>query len=221
MIRKRMVRKMLEKMKKIRLLLITSLVCMLPSVYGLLKWNELPDKLPTHWNAQGVVDGWSSKEFAVFGLPLMLVGFNIIGFIALSVDPKGQNQGKKMKALAMWIFPVVSIFACTASLNGGLEIEGNMSYYALLFLGIILVLIGNYLPKCKQNYTVGIKVPWTLDSEANWNKTHRFAGFLWMIAGIVMITATLLECYMVVIPCAIVAGIVPIVYSFVLYKKGV
>lgn len=221
MIRKRMVRKMLEKMKKIRLLLITSLVCMLPSVYGLLKWNELPDKLPTHWNAEGVVDGWSSKGFAVFGLPLMLVGFNIICFIALSVDPKGQNQGKKIKALAMWLFPAISIFASTASLNGGLGIEGNMSYYAMLFMGILFVFVGNYLPKCKQNYTVGIKVPWTLDSEVNWNKTHRFAGFLWMIAGIVMIIATLLECYIVVIPCAIVAGIIPMVYSFVLYKKGV
>ena len=216
-----MVRKMTKKIKKLRLLLITSLVCMLPSVYGLLKWNELPDKVPTHWNFEGVVDGWSSKGFAVFGLPLMMLGFNLICYIALSMDPKEKNQGEKMKTLAMWICPIVSLFVCTTSLNGGIGIKGNVTHYAVLFVGIIFVVVGNYLPKCRQNYTVGIKVPWTLNSEENWNKTHRFAGFLWTIVGIVMIIAVLLGYYKVIIPCAIVMAIVPIVYSFILYKKGV
>ena len=74
--------------KKFRLWIITSLSCMLPSIYGVIVWDKLPDKVPTHWNMEGVVDGYSSKAFAVFGLPLIIVALNTIVNIALGTDPK-------------------------------------------------------------------------------------------------------------------------------------
>lgn len=203
------------------MLLITSIVCMLPTVYGLLIWNELPDKIPTHWNFEGVADGWSSKGFAVFGLPLMMLVFNLIVCVAMMVDPKEKNQGEKIKNLGMWICPVTSIFVCMSCFNGGFGTEGETTTYVLLFVEIILIIIGNYLPKCKQNYTIGIKVPWTLNSEANWNKTHRFAGYLWMLAGMVMIVVTLLGYPKVVLVGMGVIALLPMIYSFILYKKGI
>lgn len=221
MIRKEMVKKMMKVIKKFKLLISTSIVCMLPSVYGLLIWNDLPDKVPTHWNAQGVIDGWSSKGFAVFGLPLMLLAFNLIVYVAMRTDPKEKNQGGKIKALGMWICPVTSIFVCMACFNGGIGTEGEMVTYVCLLVEILFVIMGNYMPKCKQNYTVGIKLPWTLNSEENWNKTHRLGGYLWIVIGLVMIVVTLMGYPVVILPGASIMIIVPSVYSYILYKKGI
>ena len=90
-------------------------------------------------------------------------------------------------------------------------------------VGILFVVIGNYLPKTKQSYTMGIKLPWTLASEENWNRTHRLAGFLWVIGGILLILLTLLRLWntwtflLVIIP----MSVVPMIYSYLLYRKGI
>ena len=92
-----------------------------------------------------------------------------------------------------------------------------------LLVGILFVVIGNYLPKTKQSYTMGIKLPWTLASEENWNRTHRLAGFLWVIGGILLILLTLLRLWntwtflLVIIP----MSVVPMIYSYLLYRKGI
>ncbi|MBQ1580401.1 MAG: SdpI family protein, partial [Firmicutes bacterium] len=92
-----------------------------------------------------------------------------------------------------------------------------------VLVGILFVVIGNYLPKTKQSYTMGIKLPWTLASEENWNRTHRLAGFLWVIGGILLILLTLLRLWntwtflLVIIP----MSVVPMIYSYLLYRKGI
>ena len=90
-------------------------------------------------------------------------------------------------------------------------------------LGLLFLIIGNYLPKARQNYTIGIKIPWTLANEENWNRTHRLAGYLWMICGILMI----FNCLTRFVPAIWLFGIllimvlVPCIYSFWLHaKKG-
>nr|WP_275450028.1 SdpI family protein [Clostridium massiliodielmoense] len=82
---------------------------------------------------------------------------------------------------------------------------------------------GNYLPKCKQNYTVGIKLPWTLNSEENWNKTHRLGGYVWMAGGLILCILTWLNIYrqIATIVIVVIISVIPIVYSFLLYKKGI
>jgi uncharacterized membrane protein len=88
-----------------------------------------------------------------------------------------------------------------------------------LFMGALFVIIGNYMPKCKQSYTMGIKLPWTLDDEENWNKTHRMAGFLWVTGGVVImataITGALWISFVLFVPMVAV----PVVYSYLLYKN--
>lgn len=85
------------------------------------------------------------------------------------------------------------------------------------------MLIGNYLPKCRQNYTMGIKLPWTLNSEENWERTHRFGGRMFVAAGICMIIAAFFGGYgaAVIFALAMAACFAPAVYSFVLYRKGI
>ena len=86
------------------------------------------------------------------------------------------------------------------------------------------IVVGNYLPKCRQNYTVGIKVPWTLNSEENWDRTHRFSGKLWIIGGLVLVIATVVPMMRTATVLTVVTlgiTIVPCLYSFLLYRKGI
>ena len=90
-----------------------------------------------------------------------------------------------------------------------------------ILLGVVFIAIGNYLPKCKQNYTIGIKISWTLASEENWNKTHRLAGWVWVGGGIVMMLSGFFGIlWLTFLPVAIMV-LVPLVYSYILHKKGV
>ena len=90
-----------------------------------------------------------------------------------------------------------------------------------ILLGLIFIAIGNYLPKCKQNYTIGIKIPWTLASEENWNRTHRFAGWVWVGGGVVMLLSGFLGIFWLTLVPAIIMAAVPLIYSYILHKKGI
>ena len=89
-----------------------------------------------------------------------------------------------------------------------------------VFIGVLFVIIGNYLPKCKQNYTIGIKIPWTLDNEENWNKTHRFAGFLWVVCGVAIMFTGFFGGVWVFLPISFAMVLAPIIYSYLLHRKG-
>ena len=90
-----------------------------------------------------------------------------------------------------------------------------------VFLGLIFTVIGNYMPKCRQSYTVGIKLPWTLNSEENWNKTHRMAGWLWMFGGVMIMVLGAFAPIIATLPTVLLMALAPTVYSFILYKKGI
>lgn len=203
-------------------LILTSIVILLPILIGLLLWNKLPDKVPTHWNAQGEVDGWSSKAFAVFGLPAILFVMHWVCMIGTSADPKKQNIEGKVLGIVLWICPIVSLLFGALSYGVALGMEYKVDKITLALVGIVFIVVGNYLPKCKQSYTVGIKLPWTLSDEENWNRTHRLGGKLWVASGFVIILCMLLPTNAmsaVLIIILFSAVIVPTIYSYQLYRK--
>ncbi len=107
-------------------------------------------------------------------------------------------------------------------LTGGNENdEKNKWMIVNIMVGIVFMILGNYMHKVKQNYTVGIKIPWTLDSEENWNRTHRLASWLWILSGVVFLINGILQLGWLLVAILMVSVLVPIVYSFVLYKKGI
>lgn len=202
-------------------LIITTLIAALPILVGLILWNQLPDQMATHFNIAGEADGWSGKAFAVIGLPMILVGVHLICALATLADPKKQNISDKMFRLVLWICPVLSIFV-----NGGVYLYSlgfpvDMSRICMIMVSVVFLIIGNYMPKCRQNYTVGIKVPWTLADPENWNKTHRLAGWLWILSGVLMgIAAILNKMNVVIMFCVILmAAFVPMIYSYVYYVR--
>ncbi|MCD8052546.1 MAG: SdpI family protein [Lachnospiraceae bacterium] len=205
-------------------MVITSLLTVLPMLVGMALWNSLPEQMATNFGADGLPNGWSSRTFAVFGLPLLLLGLHWLCVVATLNDPKRRNVGGKMLSVIFWIIPLTSLFVCLSIYAYGLGWKVNISTLCLAMVGVLFLFLGNYLPKTRQNFTVGIKLPWTLSSEENWNRTHRLAGWLWMIGGVLILMCGFLTpsrmsgIFMTTI---IVLGGVPVVYSFFLYKRGI
>ena len=202
-------------------LIITSIVTILPVLIGIICWNRLPEVMATHFGFNNEANGFSSKAFAVFGLPLILLAVLWVGAFVTAHDPKRQNISPKMFSLMLWIAPVISLVAATTIYPVNLGYELDIAFFSELLVGLMFIIIGNYLPKARQNYTIGIKIPWTLANEENWNRTHRLAGYLWMICGILMILISLTR----FIPAEWLVGIflimvlVPCIYSFWLHAE--
>ena len=206
--------------KNLKLLIITSIITILPIIGGLILWDKLPAEIPIHWDINGEVDGTSSKAFAVFGMPLFLLAIQFALAFAISADPKRSNHSEKMHLFSFCIVPVLSNIVSLFSYASALGLELVINMIVPIMLGLPLTIIGNYLPKCRQNYTIGIKLPWTLHSEENWNKTHRLAGWIWLGGGLLMTVIGFFGIIWHIFPIILVITLVPVVYSYVLHRKG-
>lgn len=209
-------------MKNKRTLILTSLICLIPILVGAAVYSRLPETMPTHWNFQGEADGWSSRPVAVFALPGILLAVNLLLPLALKADPKHENMSPALKAVVFWTIPVLSLVCSGATIAAGLGYHLSIERIVPALMGVLFVLIGNYLPKTKQSYTLGIRLPWTLASEENWNRTHRLGGFLWVIGGLCFIVMSffLWNLPAFLIPILLMA-LVPTVYSYLLYRRGI
>lgn len=205
--------------KNLPKLIITSVITLIPVVIGLILWDKLPDQVPVHWDINGAVDDYATRTQAVFAMPFVLVAFHWICVLGTLLDPKKQNISDKMFTLVLWIIPVISLLCNSLVYATALGHKVSVEIIMPLFMGALFVIIGNYLPKCKQSYTMGIKLPWTLDDEENWNKTHRLAGFLWVVGGVVIMATAFLGVSWLLFVLLIPMVIVPTVYSYLLYKK--
>ncbi len=202
--------------------IISSIIILLPVIFGFIMWDRLPDTMTTHWGADGVADGHSGKIFSVLFIPFFLLAMHWICLIITAWDNQNRNQTRKAEGLVFWIMPCISLFVNSFMYSVALGAELNMSTLVFLFLGALFAITGNYLPKVKQNRTLGIKIKWTLESEANWNATHRFAGKLWVVGGIFFIPFAFLPEKTVVgflFVFIIVLVAIPTVYSYRYHKK--
>lgn len=205
--------------KNLPKLIITSVITLIPVVIGLILWNKLPDQVPVHWDINGAVDGYATRTQAVFAMPFVLVAFHWICVLGTLLDPKKQNINDKMFTLVLWIIPVISLLCNSLVYATALGHKVNVEIIMPLFMGALFVIIGNYMPKCKQSYTMGIKLPWTLDDEENWNKTHRLAGFLWVVGGVVIMASAITGVFWIFFVLLVPMVAVPVVYSYLLYRK--
>lgn len=198
----------------------TSVVILIPMLIGVVFWNRLPAEMATHFDTYGEPNGWSSKPFAVFGLPLFLFALNVLCAVTTERDPRRSRYPQKMMKLIYWIPAVVS-WICAFSIYGyslGLKMA-DMGKYTTIFMGVLFILIGNYLPKVKQNYFLGIKLPWTYADEDNWNKTHRLAGYVWVIGGVLMIANFFISIRGAEFWLLIVMVLIPVLYSWIYFLR--
>lgn len=201
-------------------LTLTTIITLLPIVMGVIYWNQLPDKMATHFDSAGDPNGWSSKWFAVIGLPVFLSIVNALCTVLTEKDPRREKYPEKMMKIVYWICPVISWICSGTIISHGLGMEfKSMPQFVSLLMGLMLIIIGNYLPKVKQNYYLGIKLPWTYADEDNWNKTHRMAAKLWVIGGIVILFNIFLGISGLEICIVLLMIIVPCVYSWAYSRK--
>ena len=205
-------------MKKINLnlLILTSIFTLLPILLGGILWKDLPASLPSHFGLDGQADGFSSKLEVVFLIPLVMLGLHFFAVVVTSLDPKASHVSPKMKTLVYWLVPFISGLVQLSIYGAAFGLIGNSTRIGLVMVGIVFLVVGNYLPKTKQNYTVGIRLPWTLDSEENWNKTHRLAGRLWVLGGLIILVNGFLSwaVFYVFFGVLLVMVLVPIFYSY-------
>lgn len=203
-------------------LILSSILIMVPTILGFLMWDKLPDTMVSHFGLDGTADGYSTKLFVITVPFLCLLAGQWICLYFTGKDQGNKNQNRKVTGMLYWIMPIISIFIGGQLYSITLGYEINPANYMMPLIGILFIVIGNYMPKCKQNSTIGIKIPWTLKNEENWNMTHRLGGKVWVIGGFILL-------FTMFVPAPIsttlfFAGIflliiIPFVYSYRYYLK--
>lgn len=205
-------------------LLLSSIVTLLPILVGLILWNKLPDEMTTHWGVDGVADGWASKAFAVFGMPVLILLTHWLCVLLSTKLPGGKTQNPKVLRIVLWICPAISLFINGMLYSVALGKDVNPVFFIYPLLGLMFIAIGNYLPKCTRSISMGIKVKWALQNEENWNATHRFGGRVWVAGGLLLMACGFLPesvALWVMFPVILVLAATPALYSYLYYKKQV
>ena len=203
-------------------LLFSSLIILLPTLFGLIVYDKLPNTITTHWGGDGVADGSTLKPLAILLLPLILLATHWLCLVADTLIEKNHEKNKKAHEVVFWVLPALSLFINGMIYCVALGAEFNYAVFFPLLLGIPMMLIGNYLPKISQNRTMGIKTSLTLRNEENWNKTHRFGGKVWVVCGLVLIFTALLPIKAMLIVGGITLAVMvaaPLIYSYCIYLK--
>ncbi len=203
------------------------LIWVSPAIYLFYGYNLLPQNVPTHYDINGNVNGYSSKG-AFIGIQLFLMGIScftyfLVRFIPV-FDPKKQAKYSddtyyKLAAGLVVFLTALSLVIIYAALNNGFKIE----QFLFPIVSLLFVFIGNLMNSIKPNYFAGIRTPWTLESEDNWRATHRLAGKLWVIGGIILTICLLVlptQIKNIVFMVAIgVFVLVPVCYSYYYFKQ--
>lgn len=217
----------LDKKTLIKLTVLSCIFSLIPIPIGTLLYDKIPDVLPTRFDFNGNVTGYSGKNHIIYFLPLLMVLITIISGIITYYDPfdkKLSNKSPTLVKISIFSIPILSnFFFLVAYLHSVNNI--NISTYGVnIILGVLFILIGNYLPKNKQNSVIGIKTPWSLKDEVNWNKTNRLGGYTFIISGILFISLIFFNRFFIInkiiIALIIILMFVPSIYSFWLYKKS-
>lgn len=197
---------------------------LIPFVLGLIFYSKLPDKMITHWNYQNQPDGYSNKIFALFGIPLIIVVVSVICIVGTKSDPKRNNvdKSKKLLNVVIWSLPIITNIVQIVSIMANMGKKVDIGLIIGGLVGVLLIIIGNYLPKCKQNYTLGIKTPWTLSNEIIWNKTHKLGAICFVIAGLIIVIASIVKLHIfgiLLMAVILISVFLPIIYSYILFIR--
>lgn len=200
------------------------IIVLLPFVYLALIWNQLPEKVPLHWNIQGEVDRYGSKGELVL-IPILLPLLIYVIFLVIpKIDPKNKlkNMESKYQSIKFLLTIFMSILALFIIYSVKNQALINPNYF-ILAIGVLFIILGNYFKTIKPNYFLGIRTPWTLESEIVWKETHRMAGIMWFIGGLIIVCSSLiLNKQTNLIVFLIVTGVItliPIIYSYLQFNK--
>lgn len=215
------------KIKNNLVTFITTLVVLLiPMLVGVILWNKLPIEVATHWGVDGNPNVYSSRAVVVFAMPATILVLHLI--VSLLTAKKDTNAiSDKLFCLLLWICPVMSITVSTLVYATALGYEVNVPFWAMMLVGIIYIVLGNYLPKARQNHFFGVRMKWTLESKKNWEHTNRFSakimvtlGLAWIICAVLWIFVEAKTAIVVLVVGTLLGTIFAIsLYSYLYYLK--
>jgi len=215
-------------MKKFSLQDVAALVIgVLPLGYLLWVYNSLPAIVPLHYGADGKPNGFGPKT-ELFLLQALLIGVSFLIYLLLkflpSIDPKkqvkyGEKTFNKLGMGLVIFLAALNICVTFSTVNRSF----NAGRLLLPMISLLFVFLGNMMNTIKPNYFAGVRTPWTLEDEGNWRATHRLAGKLWFIGGILLAIATLVLPLQtgtyIFIPCIVLMAFIPMIYSYIYFKK--
>lgn len=206
--------------KKLTKTWIVVLIMLIVAIVGIL---IMPDIIPTHFGPSGEQDGWGTK-YTVLMFPAITILVAVLAVPMMRLDPKEENYGRFEKYYYNFFFGFSLFFLAMEVLNIviAMGININMGMIMCLVTGLLMIFVGNMMPKIKQNFYFGIKTPWTLADEENWFKTHRLAGKTFVFGGIVIALGTFVPGEgkaWLLLAVVLVMVAIPLIYSAVLHMK--
>lgn len=199
------------------------LLILISFALALYSYPLVPDQIASHWNFSGEVDGYMSKFWGIFFMPILLIGLNFLLFLVPKIDPKKANieQFKEMYNSFIVIFNLFMVYVYSLTVAWNLGYQFNMNTAILPAFGIFFYFLGGLIGKAKMNYTIGIKLPWTLSDEDNWNKTHKKGEYVFKIIGISTFIGVFFSNYsFLFLFLPLIIGIIYLViYSYLDFKK--
>ena len=204
-------------------LILSSIVTLLPMVLALFVGGIIPEEIAMHFGFNGVADGFGDATGIFLIIPPVMLAIHwLCVLFSIKLDRKNFEENGKITRLVLWLIPAISLVTHGSMLAIAAGVTKNVHVFFMALMGIMFIIIGNYMPKMRKSITAGIKVKWAYTSDENWFATHRFAGRIYILMGFVMLIGMFLPVEMFVgfmIGAVLIGCAVPVIYSYKFYKK--
>jgi uncharacterized membrane protein len=210
-------------MKMRTVLLILGVLFILSLGIGVFAYPHLPEQVASHWNAQGQVNGYTSRLSGVVFLPLLLIGISLLLLFIPEIDPLKANiqlfRTEYNGFIAVFALFMFYIHVLTVAINLGLAID--LTQFMFPAFGLLIFYMGSLLGKAHRNYFIGIRTPWTLNSETVWNKTHQLGSKLFKVTGAITLLGVFFPSYAIYILLVTLTGtaLLTTVYSYFIFRQ--
>ena len=189
-------------------------------------YARLPEQIPIHWDAGGQVNGYTSRAWGVWMMPLVLVAMAVILPRLPAIDPRRQNYEKFRPSYDLVVNAVMTLIAVmhVLMLGAGAGWPVSMERVTPIMVGLLFVVLGNVLPRARPNWLFGIRTPWTLTNDRVWERTHRVGGITFVAGGLLLLVSAFLNpraMIVVLVVAAVSASIIPVVYSYFAWRQEV
>jgi uncharacterized membrane protein len=205
--------------------IIVLVLVLVVTIAGLFLWNRLPDQMASHWNVNDQVDGYMSKFWGVFLMPLITLGMFLLFLVIPNIDPLKANIAQFRDAFNLFIVLIIGfmvyVYALTLLWNLGYTNFG-LGKAMMPALGVLFIFVGYMLRKAKRNFFIGIRTPWTLSSDRVWDETHRIGAILFTISGVLALLSSFfggMTAFVMVMVPILGSAIFLVIYSYILYQR--
>ena len=195
---------------------ISVILCLCTMIPGLVVYNKLPKRVVINWGITSAPNNTSSKAFAVFGIPMIFSAFMLLCCIYIRKHEQKQRNSK-LSPIVLTFFPVILYLCQGTILLYALGKLKDVRFTACLFVSLCMIVLGNYMPKLRKNWIVGIRTPHIVSNDEVWYKTHRFAGFIMIVCGIAAFIALLLGWFVAALVVIMASVILPLIYGETVY----